>query len=283
MKKILTLGFSLLLATVSFSQELPKPSPKATVAQRVGLTDIEITYSRPAVNDREIWGDLIPYNKVWRTGANEPTKITFSTPVKFGKEEVEAGEYAIFTMIDSNNLDTYVYINSVTEGWGTDKYEEKNNVAVYKTRLLPSKLAAQNMMFYFDRITSGKAHLILSWANKEIFIPISVDYIAPSMRNIDMALSDNETPDFRTYKNAAAFYIDNELKPEVALEYAKTSVEMEEHFWNVYTLSEAYAANGDYKNAIKYANKSKELSIKANYEPYVKMNEKNIQMWETMK
>lgn len=283
MKKILTLGFSVLLATVSFSQELPKASPLGKVYQRVGLTDIEVTYSRPAINDRQIWGDLVPYNVVWRTGANEPTKITFSTPVKFGKEDVEAGEYAIFTMIDSNDLVTYVYLNSVTEGWGTDKYDPENNVTTYKTKLISSKLATNNLLFYFDAISSGRTNLHISWAGKEIFIPIVVNYLDPSMRNIEIALRDGENKTFRTYKNAASFYLDNNVKPEVALEYAKTSVEMEEHFWNVYTLSEAYAANGDYKNAIKYANKSKELSIKANYEPYVKMNEKNIQMWETMK
>lgn len=282
MKKILTLGFSVLLASVSFSQELPAASPKATVKQRVGLSDIELTYSRPAVNEREIWGELVPYNKLWRTGANEPTKLTSSTPFTFGKTEVETGSYSIFTFIDSNDLSVTIYLNSVTEGWGTDKYDQKNNVAQYKTRLNTAKFNADNMLFYFDHVTSGSVKLYLNWAGKEFSLPISVDYIGPSLANINNAIQDGDG-DFRTYKNAASFYIDNNIKPDVALEYAFKSVELEEHFWNVYTLSEAYAANGDYKNAIKYANKSKELSIKANYEPYVKMNEKNIQMWETMK
>ena len=281
MKYLSAIAVTLLLTANTFAQKLPIPSPPAKVFQTVGLTELEINYSRPGAKGREVWEELVPVDAIWRTGANKSTLISFNTEVFIGDEDVEKGTYSLFTMFHKNNEVT-VYLNSDIEGWGKENYEEANNVVEFKTKWQKDEVFHENMVFYFDDITSGSANIYLSWAGRKVIIPIRVDFIGPSVANIDMKIRESDEPDFRVYKNAAAFYLENEMEPEKALEYASKSVELEEHFWNVYTLSEAYAVNGDFKNAIKYAKKSMALAKEANYEPYVKKNQDNIDRWEKM-
>ncbi|KAB1064038.1 DUF2911 domain-containing protein [Salibacter halophilus] len=280
MKTLYSLSAVLLFALATFSvkaQDLPKPSPHAEVSQTVGLTNISIEYSRPGVKERDIFGGLVPFGKVWRTGANKATKITFDTPVTFGGEKVEAGSYAIFTIPSKDEWT--VILNTTTESWGAGDYSEENDVARIEVESMDMP-HMENMMFYFDELKDGSANLILRWAETGISIPVTVDYKKLAMQNIEAEFKKYENK-YRLYDNAADFYIANNMDIDKAVEYAKKSVEMNPKFWNMRTLSEAYAAAGNYKDAIKTAEKSMKLAEEAEYEPYIKINKENIKKWKS--
>lgn len=280
MKKLfLPVAAGLFFTASAFAQDLPMPSPKAEVEQTIGLTDVEVEYSRPSVKGRTVWGDLVPYGKMWRTGANKNTVIEFSSNVKIAGKDVEKGEYALF-LVPNEDL-AVMHLNSVTDGWGTGKYADSNDVATAEVKIMNTKEEVETMLFYFDNVTSGSADLILAWGSKKVIIPIEVDYINASLKNIQKAIEE-DGENFRVYNNAASFFLDNNIEPEKALEFAQTSVKLDERFWNVKTLSEAFAANKDYTQAVKYAQVSLNLSKEADYEPYIKMNEENIKKWSKM-
>lgn len=263
--------------TVSLqAQDLPLPSPKAEVSQNIGLTEISVVYHRPGVKDRTVFGDLVPYGKVWRTGANKATAITFNTPVKIGGELIAAGSYSIFTV--PGKKEWKVMLNKETELWGAGKYDEGKNVAEFSVKAEKVQ-HTENFLIWFDAVTSGQGVLKLAWEKTGISIPLEVEYLEPSVENIKSEIEKLSSV-FRVYNNAASFYLDNNLNPEKALEYAKLSVENEKRFWNVKTLAEAYAANGNFEKAIETAEESKRLSEEANYAPYVKANEKSIEKWK---
>jgi hypothetical protein len=268
-----------LFSASATAQDLPMPSPHAEVEQTIGLTEVEVEYSRPSTKGREIWGELVPYGEIWRTGANKNTTIEFSTDVKIAGTDVKKGEYALF--LSPNEDLAVLHLNTVTDGWGTGKYADSNDVAKAEVKFEKSDLKIETMLFYFDNVKSGSADLVLAWANRKVIIPIEVDYVNQSLMNIEKAIEE-DGKNFRVYNNAASFFLDNNIEPTKAVEYAKMSVSLEEKFWNVSTLSKAYAANKQYEEAIKYAKQSLNLAKEADYMPYVKMNEENIKKWSKM-
>lgn len=276
MKKIVFLLAIYAVGSSLQAQDLPVPSPKSRVEQRVGVTDFAVEYARPSTNGRKIMGELVKYGEVWRTGANKATMIEFSTPAKIGGTQLPAGKYSIFTTPKDENA-WMVHINKNTELWGTGDFKESENAASFDVKA--SKVEhIESMLIYFDNLKKGSANLILAWENTRISIPIEVDYVEMSIANIKNALA-AEKVSFRAYINASRFYLDHNLDAAKALEWAKKSVEMEKHFWNLKTLSEAYANVGDYKNAVATAEESKTLSIEAKYDSYIKENEANIAKW----
>jgi hypothetical protein len=166
---------SLVFATGLFAQpnpQKPAPSPACTLKQRVGLTDIEIVYSRPGVKGRTIFGDLVPYDKVWRTGANEATRITFSGPVKLNGTEVPAGTYGLFTI--PGEKEWTIILNKTAQQWGAFRYDEKYDLVRVKTT--PVKLAEPVETFTIDinDIRDDSATLNLMWEKTRVPVKLSV-------------------------------------------------------------------------------------------------------------
>ena len=259
------------------AQDLPMPSPAASVNQRVGLTDIEITYSRPGVKDRVIFGDLVPYNEMWRTGANKATAISFSTDVKIMDNDLKAGNYAIFTIPGENEWE--VIFNNNTEQWGTGGHKDEEDVL--KIIVKPESAEfRESMLFYFDDLRDASATMNLHWDKTRISIPITVDSKDEAVKNIESAISKAESQ-YSVYNGAARYYLDNDMDAAKALEWAKKSVSMQKKYWNLTTLSRAQAANGLKKEAIKTAAEAKAMAAEANSKGYVKTNEENIAKWKT--
>ena len=275
MKKIKFFAAAFLGLAISVdAQELPVPSPYAEVEQRVGLTDIEVEYSRPGVKGRTIFGDLEPFDQVWRTGANAATKITFSTDVNFGGVDVEKGTYSIVSI--PGKSEWKVMLNSdlnVQEG----SYKAENDVAMITVKGMESD-HTESMLFMFDNVKEESVDFIFEWEKSKWIIPIKVNAKDAAIKNIEEKLSEIENA-FRPYNSSARYYLDAGLDLEKALMWSKKSVEMDERFWNVYTLSLIYEAMEDKKNAIKTAERSLELAVKAEYQPYIKMNKDNIAKW----
>ncbi|MCB0802925.1 MAG: DUF2911 domain-containing protein [Flavobacteriales bacterium] len=271
--KLLTLALLAFMITAT-AQDLPKPSPFADVLQRVGLTDIKIEYSRPGVKERKIFGDLLPFDKIWRTGANAATTVSFSTDVDFGGVNVKAGTYSVFTIPGEGE---WKMMLNTDLGASEGSYKAENTVAEVTAKSLESNFR-ETMIFLFDNVKDESADLILEWEKTRIVVPIKVAAKEEAVKNIEAKINELENA-YGVYNSSAKYYLDAGLDLDKALDWSKKSVAIKSVFWNVYTLSLIYEAKGDKKMAIATAKKSLELSEKANYAPYIKMNKENIAKW----
>jgi len=273
MKNTVLLVAFALATFISSAQEFPAPSPKAKTFQMVGLTEMEVEYSRPGAKGRTIFGDLVPFDKLWRTGANLATKITFSNDVKFNGSAVEAGTYAVFSIPMKDKIK--VMLNSNVNQGGTGSYDESLNVASVEVPFVKSPMPVERMSFSFENIEDTKADLTFMWSDMMFSIPINVDTDAHVMAAMEDRIKEINSV-YGFYEDAASYYLKGDKDKVKALEMAKKSVMVKEVFWNMHTLAKAYQANGDNKMAKETAMKSLEMSKEAEYEPYVKMNEKLI-------
>lgn len=283
MKKKLSFLFitilGLVINTNTNAQELPVPSSSGEVHQRVGLTDFTVNYSRPSVKEREIFGGLVPYGKVWRAGANMATTIEFTSAVEFEGTKVEAGKYSIFIIPEADSWQ--IAINSVWNTSGTGDYDAANNVATITSKVEKMTSKTESWTIGFDAILGDNAVLYFAWAEVKVKVLVNASSKELANANIEEKLGELNNV-YGAYNNIARYYL-GEGNSADALKYSKLSVENAEKFWNVKVLSEAYAANGDYKNAIATAEKSLKLSQEAEYQPYIDMNTENIAKWKKMK
>jgi hypothetical protein len=272
MKYMLTLVAALVASASLTAQNLPAPSPKAKVFQTVGVTDIEIEYSSPAANGRTVWGDLVPFDELWRTGANRATKISFSTPAYVGGTEVQAGTYALFTIPGKSRIT--VILNSNADQGGTGSYDKALDVARFEVPFTTTSTKTERLRFTIEETTDYGANVVMNWDNRTFSVPVKVTTDAFVEKAIEDKIKEiNNMHGF--YNNAASFYL-RSGNPNRALEMAQKSVEIKEQFWNSHTLAKAYQATGDKKMATQVAQRSLQLSKEANYDQYVKMNEELI-------
>jgi len=160
MKKIL-LTILLAISSQIFSQiDLPRLSPKAAVSQTIGYTEISVEYSRPSVHGRKIWGDLVPYNKVWRTGANEATVIQFTTDVSINGNKIPAGRYSLFTI--PNEKEWTIIFNKVDKQWGAFNYKEDQDLIRFNVTPTENEFV-ESLIYYFSDITSNSVLLNIAW------------------------------------------------------------------------------------------------------------------------
>ena len=246
-----------LFACPAFAQqlELPRPSPTAKVSQVVGLTEINVEYSSPRVNGRKIFGGLIPAGKLWRTGANGATKITFSKDVEIGGSKVPAGSYSIFT-IPADEHWTLI-VNKVWQQGGTDQYQQSEDVA--RVQAKPAEIAArERLTFLFANTTDTDTHLDLEWEKTRVTLPIHADTDA----QINKTIANLEKNPGRPFVAAARWMLDGKKDYAAALRLADESIKLGEDWLNVWTKAEALAGQGKYREAHKLAERAQELGSK---------------------
>lgn len=265
---------------IAFAQDLPQASPISKVEQRIGLTDVTIKYSRPSIKGRKVWGDVVPYKAVWRTGANACTIISFSDNVSINSQAVPAGEYSLFVI--PTETDWTVILNKNTKLWGSDGYKQEEDVVRFTVKPDMNAAFVETMLFAFDNIKIDGADLSLMWEKMKLTFRINIDTDTKAIVNIKKAVAEAENT-YRTYNASATYLLDANKDFPQALDWAKKSVAMQEKFWNVYTLSRAYAANNMYKEAILTAEKSLKLAQESKQEAYIKLNQKNIEEWKKKK
>lgn len=271
---------SFLLATTFVFEEVqaqintPQPSPISTLQQKVGLTDVEIVYCRPGVKDRTIYGDLVPYGEMWRTGANASTKIKFSHDVVLGGQEVPAGEYALYTIPGETNWTVVVHKN--TTYWGVGDYKEEDDLVRFE--LASSKLAdkVETMTFNISDVVMDAANINLDWENTRLSIPLKVEVDERVEADIEKAMK-GVTPG--TYYQAASYYLEADKDMNQALTWIEKALEKEEKFWYVRKKALIHAKLGNYSSAIKAAERSMALAQEADYPSYVENNRKSIEEW----
>lgn len=256
--------------------QTPAASPSSTVTQQVGLTDFTIEYSRPSMKGRAIFGDLVPYDKMWRTGANKNTMITFSDDVKVGGSDVKKGTYAIFTKPGMSSWEVYLYTD--TENWGTPEKWDDSKVAA-KVMVTPTKLPVSMETFLVNvgGIHNNGATIQMIWENTLVAFDVEVPTKETVKKSIDKLLAG---PSARDYYSMAGFYLDENENLETALEYINKSISMDyEKFWSVRRKALIQAKLGKYKDAIATAKRSIELAKEAGNEGYVNSNMKSIAEW----
>jgi len=251
--------------------EFPAASPTATVQQRVGLTDIEVVYARPGVKGRKIFGDLVPHGEVWRTGANDATKITFSTPVKIGGADVPAGSYALFTI--PTPTEWTIILNKVTGQWGSYSYDEKNDQMRVKVKPVALAEMVETFEIGWADVKDSTATLQLSWDKTRVPVKVETDLVKVLVPQIEAAMAaDGKKP----YFQAAMFYYGNNLDLKKAITWMDAGLaEQPEAFWMMYRKGLILAKMGDKKGAAEAANKSLEMASKAEgaiKEEYTRLN-----------
>jgi hypothetical protein len=275
LSSLLIVAGSLLLAANLTAQpappavEFPAASPACTLKQKVGLTDIEVVYSRPGIKNREIFGGLVPYGQVWRTGANAATKITFSTPVKLNDHEVAAGTYALFTIPDQDAWT--IIINKDASQWGAYKYDEKNDVVRFKVPAAQLSEQIETFMIEFDHVRDDSAVMYLLWDQVAVQIKIEVDVASKLVPQIEAVMASDAKD--KPYYPAALFYYDHGLDLHKASQWVDAAITNREAHYVVYLKAEILAKLGDKEGAIAAAKHSSELAVKANDPGYVKLND----------
>ena len=283
MKKLLLilLAFTTVY-TVNAQIETPQPSPKAKFEQKVGLTDITIEYSRPGVKGRKIFGDLESFGTIWRTGANENTKITFSNDVEVAGQSLKAGTYALFTKLISATEWEFLFYND-TSNWGTPQNWDDSKVAASaKVAVETIPFTVETLTIDINNITNNGATLELIWDSSYAVLPFTVPTEKIVLAGIDKVMSG---PSGGDYYAAAAYYLSEGKDMKQATEWIDKAVEMTKDkplFYYVRRQALIHAANGDKVGAIKAAKKSLNLSKEAGNAAYVKMNTESLKEWGAM-
>ena len=258
----------------------PQPSPKATVEQRVGLTDISIEYSRPGVRGRTIFGDLVPFGKTWRTGANSNTKVTFSSDVSIDGQTLNAGSYGLYTVPNENSWEVMFYSESDNSGvprdWDDTKVVAKTSVEVYS---MPMNV--ETFTITFDDVSGTSATLGILWEKTYVGIKLEVPTDKLVSETIDAVMA--ASPEAGDYYNAAIYYRQQDLDIKKANEWMEKAMSLTEKpaFWQLRQQSLIYAKMGETEKAIAVAEKSLELSKEAGNEAYIKMNTQSLAEWKT--
>jgi hypothetical protein len=235
--------------------KLPAPSPGAKVSQEVGLTDISIEYSSPGVKGRKIWGDLVPWDKPWRTGANASTKITFSRDVNFGGKPVPAGTYAIVTLPTQKGWT--VVLSKELGLWQGKTYDAKDDVVRVPatTTAIPHR---ERLVFIFSNTTDNGTTLDMEWEKLRVSVPIQVDTAAQAQANIKAAINGA----WRAPSAAARYELETTKNLDTALKYVDLSIAIQPTWNNQWTKAEILAQKGNYAEARKFAQAAWEMGEK---------------------
>jgi DUF2911 family protein len=235
-------------AALAQQLDLPRPSPKASVSQTVGVTEVTIRYSSPGVKGRKIWGELVPYNEVWRTGANENTTITFGTPVKIEGHELPAGIYGLQTLPTPG--DWTVIFSKDAELWGAFNYKPENDAL--RIQVKPETVAdsQERMSFSFEDTTDTSSKVVLSWEKIRVPFTLTVDTPKLAMDKLKEAVR------WQTPYQAANYCIQNNTCLDEASRWLDASLALQENFANLRAKAMLLAKKNDAKSAVAYGEKA---------------------------
>ena len=283
MKKasILIITFITILTLQSRAQELnlPQPSPWAQVSQKFGMAKATITYSRPGVKGRKIFGNVVPFGEIWRTGANQCVLLNLEgNNIMINNVKINAGTYSLFTIPGENEWT--IIINKNTELWGTGGYKQEDDIMRFNVKPTSVPLT-ESFTIDFANVKDKSTTVQLYWETTKVSFEITNNYIDEGMKQIQDAIASAENT-MSLYNEAAEYYLDNNLDAKQALEWAKKSAAQNERYWNLYTLAKAYAANGMKKEAIETGNKALTLANEAKNTGTAMSITKSLENWNKM-
>jgi hypothetical protein len=280
MKKITLLILAIGTAVTGIAQmQTPAPSPSSSMTQMVGLTEVKVDYSRPSMRGRTVFGNLVPFGNLWRTGANANSTISFSDDVTIGGQTLKAGKYAIFTKPQASQWEVLFY--SDTNNWGTPAQWDESKVAAKATvPVVKVPGTVETFTITLDNLTNNGANLGIWWENTYVAVPFGVPTQDKAMKSIEAAMGG---PSPNDYFSAASYYYQEGLDMDKAKEWIDKAVTMNpDAFWMSRQQSLIYAKMGDTKGAIAAAQKSLAAAQKAGNADYVKMNQESLKEWGAM-
>ena len=210
--------------------EFPAASPASTIQQRVGLTDIEVVYSRPSMRGRKIFGAMIPYGEVWRTGANAATRLTFSTAVKLEGTSLAAGAYELFTIPGKKEWTIILQKLPEKASWGAYSYKQEHDTARVTVKPITTPQAVETFIFGFTDLRDTGATMIFAWENSRIPIKIETDTVGMLLPQIRAAIASGEKQTWNFYYGAAALLYDNGGDLAQALVWVDESIKLREGY-----------------------------------------------------
>jgi len=253
--------------------DIPSPSPASTLHQRLGLTDIDISYSRPSMRGRVIFGGLEPWGEPWRVGANSATKITFSTPVKFNGVAVPAGTYGLFALLGKDEWT--VILNSVPNQWGAYDYNAKDDVARVKVVPVALPNPIETFTIGINDLRDESATLNIMWEKTLVPVKIEVDVVGKLVPQIEAAMASSEAK--KPYVPAAMFYLEHNLDLKKAVGWMDAAIAAEpDAFYYIYRKALIQEKMGDKAGAIATAKISMEGAGKASgavKDEYIRLNQ----------
>ncbi|MEN9549189.1 MAG: hypothetical protein RIR12_1780 [Bacteroidota bacterium] len=270
MKKwILAATMVFAMAQANAQLTTPQPSPTQTVKQNFGLSHVELSYSRPAMKGRKIFGDLVPFNAVWRTGANSATTLTFGDDVIIGGTAIKAGKYGLLS-IPGNSTWTLI-ITKQTDVTSPAAYKQDQDVVRVNVTPVKTKTKVESFTIQFANLQSTKCDLQILWDKTVVTLTIETEVDSKVMAKIEELMKGDKPP----YFNAAAYYLENGKDLTKALGWFNKALETQpDAFWIHHQKANCLAKLGNKADAIAAANQSKELAAKAGNGDYVKLNEK---------
>lgn len=252
--------------------DFPAASPLGKLEQKVGITDVAVSYARPSAKGRKVFGELVPHGEVWRTGANTSTTISFSTPVKFGGTDVPAGKYSLFTIPGATEWT--VILNKATEQWGSYAYDEKQDQVRVKAKPIALAEPIETFEIGIGDLRDTSASLVLSWEKTRVAVKLEVDLKSTLVPQIEAVMAGQGK---KPYLSAAMFYYENDLDLKKALAWIDAGIaEQPDAFWMTYRKGLILAKMGDKKGAIAAAEASLAMARKAEgaiKDEYVRLNE----------
>lgn len=272
--KFISLGIAITAMSSLNAQQLkvPAPSPSQTVKQAFALSDITIDYSRPGAKGRVIYGDVVPFGKVWRTGANSSTKLTFGEDVKIEGYEVKAGTYALYSVPNKDSWEIMLY-KDLTLGGNVAEYKKENELLRFVVKPKPLTEKVETFCINVADVTSTTANIELVWEKTRVVFKVSADIDSKIMKTIESTV----IKDNRPYFQAASYYYDNDKDLKQAGEWADKAIASNpKAYWIVLLKAKIQSKQKDFKGALATAEQVKILATEDQNDDYVKMAEKLI-------
>jgi len=274
MRKIILgiIAFATTFSVSSQSIKMPPPSPPQTIKQDFGISSIELSYSRPGIKGRKVFGDLVPYGKVWRTGANSATTIDFAGDVTIGETKVPAGKYGLLTIPDKDSWT--IIITKQLDVTNPTSYKQESDVVRVNAKPMTMKDKMETFTMQFANVKPASCELEMMWENTAVALPISSDVETVVMKEIDDAMNKDNRP----YFQAALYYLNNgkDLNQAIAW-FDKAIAQQPDGYWIYHQKANALAKLGKKDEAKATAQKSMDLAKEAKNDDYVRLNEKLLE------
>ncbi len=255
--------------------ELPRLSPKASVAYTIGLTDVKVTYGSPAVKERIIWGNVVPFDKIWRAGANEATTIEFSTDVNMEGQILKAGKYALF--IIPGQTEWTVIFNKKHDQWGAYSYNESEDALRITVTPKMNEGMQERLTYTIHDMKMDMGYVKLAWEKMRLYMRFKVNMMEEAMANIMDALETTpEDKKWVVYATGAQFMLDAEGNLDQALEWAKKSTDRFDNSWNWYIRAQVEAKKGDLVSAVASGTKCAEIGLADDRDHFYEDNKAEI-------
>lgn len=270
MKKLIITTIAVFTLFFAHAQTLttPQPSPTQTIKQNFGLSNVELSYSRPGMKGRMIFGDLVPFGKVWRTGANNATTVTFGDAVTIGGTKIPAGKYGLLTIPDKKSWT--IIISKQTDVTSPAEYKQDQDIVRVEATTMALETPVETFTMQFANIKPTTCDLRMMWDKTAVALPITTDVETKVMAQIEQVMKKDNRP----YFNAAMYYMDNGKDLNQALVWLDKAIEQNDAFFIQHQRANCLARLGRKNEAIAAANKSMAQAKEAKNDDYVRLNEK---------